>query len=140
MKRRPAVSTAILCATILTAASAHAQAAAPFPVVESAPAAHQSHRLANASVLGGIALIAASFAIEHQADRAYDDYLAAIEPSQISRLYQRTVRFDHESTAALIGGNVLVAAGLYLRFVRPSPSTHLSLAVDARRCAVNLSF
>ena len=58
---------------------------------------------------------------EHQADQAYDAYLAAIEPDDITTLYDRTIRYDRLSSAALIGGNVLVATGLYLRFVHRTP-------------------
>ena len=140
MMRRWAVPAVILCVNLLTAAGALAQAAAPFPVVESTPAERGSHRLANGALLGGLALIAASFALEGRADRTYDAYLTAIDPAEISDFYNRTLRYDHESSAALIAGNALFAVGLYLRFVRPPHPSHVSLAVDTRRCAVNYSF
>ena len=91
-------------------------------------------------MLGGVALIAASFVLERRADRTYDDYFAAIDPAEISHLYERTVRYDHQSSAALICGNALMATGLYLRFVRHPHRSRLSFAVDTRQCAVNCSF
>ena len=140
MKHRWAVSAAILCATLLTAAGAHAQAAAPFPLVETAPPPRPSHRLADGTLVGGIALIAASFALERRADQAYDQYLVAVDPAAISNLYSRTVRYDHDSSAALICGNALIATGLFLRFVHSPRPSRLSLAVDVRACAVHYSF
>jgi hypothetical protein len=140
MMRLRAVPAAVVCGTLLSAAGAFAQAAEPFPVVPTAPPERVSHFWANAALLAGAALIGASFSFEHQADLTYDHYLVAIEPSRITTLYDRTVSLDRDSGAALLAGNALVAGGLYLHFVRRPHAVRLALAVDARRCAVLLSF
>jgi hypothetical protein len=140
MKRLWAISAAALCVSLLSAACAPAQAATPFPVVELPPAPRVSHRLANAAVLTGAVMIASSFLLERQADRLYDQYLDSSDPPEISRLYDRTTRYDHWSSATLISGNVLVAAGLAMRFLHAAPGSRVQLALDPRRCAVTCSF
>lgn len=134
-----AVATALLIASF-TAACAHAQAAAPFPTVDVAPPAERSHFLANTSIVIGLCLIGSSFVFEHQADQAYDAYQVASEPDDITMLYDRTVKYDRLSAAALIGGNALVATGLYLRFVRRPPTDRLRFALGPQRCAVTCVF
>jgi len=139
MKHPRAVATALLIAS-LSAACAHAQAAAPFPVVNTAPPPSPSHALSNSCLAAGIVLIGSSFLFEHQADQNYNAYLAAIDPGEISILYDRTITDDRLSAAALIGGNLLVATGLYLRFVHPAASQRVSLVLGPQRCAVTCVF
>jgi hypothetical protein len=140
MKRLWAGAAIVLCATLLPAAGALAQAAAPFPEVELPPAPHHSHRLANAAIVSGVALIAASFVFVHEADQTYSQYLAAIDPDQITSLYDRTVRFDHLSSGSLIAGNVLLATGLTARFIVHQNPAPVSLVVSQNRCAIACSF
>jgi hypothetical protein len=140
MKRLRAGIATALCGILIPAACAFAQTAAPFPVVELPPVHHDSHRLANAAMLSGVALIAASFAFERTADRSYDDYLAASDPHRITDLYDRTTRFDRLSSASLVTGNVLLATGLTLRFIRHSHGSSVGVLLDARRCALAVNF
>ena len=135
MKRIRAGGIAALLGILLSAAGSFAQAAAPFPVVDVQPPHAHSHRLANAAMIAGVGLIAASFAFERAADRSYDEYLTAIEPARITSLYDRAQRMDRFSSASLISGNSLLATGIVLRFVhRPRP-TRVGLVLDAHRCA-----
>ena len=136
----PRAVPAALIAALVSAACAHAQAAAPFPVVDTTPPPSRSHVLANTALVTGVVLIGSSFIFEHQADQAYDAYLVASEPGDISTLYDRTVMYDRLSAAALIGGNVMVATGLFLRFVHRPPPQHLRLALGPTRCAVTCVF
>jgi hypothetical protein len=123
-----------------TAACALARAAEPFPEVElPRPAAH-SHRWAYASMLAGAGLIGASFAWEQRADDNYRRYLASTDPGEIGALYARTRRDDNLSTASLVSGEALVAAGLYLRFLRRSATERVALDWRPDRCAVSLRF
>lgn len=131
--------TAFLIAA-LSAACAHAQAAAPFPVEDTAPPPERSHALANSAIVVGLALIGSSFIFEHQADQAYDAYLIAIDPDEITRLYDRSASYDRLSAAALIGGNALVATGLVMRFVHRPPPNHLRLELGLRRCDLTYRF
>src|SRR5438552_2410203 len=77
-----------------------------------------SHAWAYGAMLGGAVLVGSSFAFAHRADDAYDRYLLSTDPGAIDRLYDRAVRNDHLSQAALLGGEALIATGLYLRFIR----------------------
>jgi hypothetical protein len=131
---------AALIAVAVSAACAHAQAAGPFPVVDTSPPPARSNALANTSIVTGVVLIGSSFVFEHQADRAYDAYLAASEPNDITTLYDRTVMYDRLSAATLIGGNVLLATGLFLRFVHRPPPERLGLSVGPNRCALTCAF
>jgi len=139
MMPRRAVPAALIAA-LVSAACAHAQAAAPFPVVDTTPPPARSHVLANTALVTGVVLIGSSFVFEHQADQAYDAYLVASEPDDIGALYDRTVMYDRLSAAALIGGNVLVATGLFLRFVHRPPPERLRFALSPSRCAVTCVF
>jgi hypothetical protein len=122
------------------AAGATPLAAAPFPVVEEARTPEPSHTAAYSCMVAGAALVAFSFRLSQRADHYYDEYLLAIEEARIEHLYDRTLRYDRWSRASLLGGEALLATGLYLRFVRrPSPPrAQLELAPD--RCAVSVRF
>ena len=139
MKHPRALLSALLVAA-LPAACAHAQAAAPFPVVDTSPPPSHSHAWSNASIATGVALIGSSFLLEHQADQAYAAYLVASEPSDITTLYDRTILYDRLSGAALIGGNVLIATGLYLRFVHRSGPERVRFALTPSGCIVTCVF
>ena len=64
-------------------------------------------------------MIGSSFILADHANHTYDEYLAATDPAEIAELYDRTVRYDRLASAALLGGEVMVAVGLYARFLRP---------------------
>jgi len=92
-------------------------------------------------VLGvGAALIGSSFLFAERADDAYSDYLAATRPDRIERLYDRAVLNDRLSSGSLLTGEALLAAGIYLRFVRRPPAGRLTLAVEPGRCALAWRF
>jgi hypothetical protein len=91
-------------------------------------------------MLAGAGLIGASFIWRDRANERYDRYLEATEPDEISRLFDETARLDRISSAALITGEVLVAAGLYLRFVRHPSTDRVSLIATPTRCALSLRF
>jgi len=122
------------------AACASAQAAAPFPVVPVAEHASRSHLGAYLCLGTGVVATAASFAIAREADRTYDLYLAETDPALIGDLYDRTATLDHWSRATLLGGQVLIVTGLYLRFLRHGPDDRVSLLVAPDRCALALRF
>ena len=140
MKHTRAGILAALCGTALTAASAFAQAAAPFPVVPNPPEPHRSHFMANTMIVTGVLMIASSFLIEREADRTYDQYLSEIDPARITELYDRTTHYDDLSNAALIGGNVLLATGVTLRLLQRPHAPPVSLYIGAERCAVAFGF
>ena len=140
MKRVWAGGTAALCGMLFSAALAIAEAAAPFPVVELPASQKNSHFWSNAAIVSGVGLIAASFAFERAADRSYDEYLAAIDPAEITSLYDETTHYDKLSSAALIGGDALLATGLMFRFVIHPHGSRVALRLEARRCAIACVF
>lgn len=141
MPARPVARTlTILLLTALPAARAHAQAAAPFPEVPLVEPAPQSHALAYLSLIGGAGLVATSFALADRANQTYADYNASTDPHQIEQLYDRTITLDHWATATLLGGEALMATGLYLRFLRRPPPAHLRVALLPGQCALALRF
>jgi hypothetical protein len=125
---------------ILPAARAHAQAAAPFPVVPLEPPAKRRHTWAYLTMAGGATLIGFSFVFSNRGDQAYEDYLLSTEPDEIQALYDDAVRNDHYAQASLLTGEAMIAAGIYLRFIRrPSPK-RVSLTIAPTRCALALRF
>jgi len=126
------------------AAGASAQAAHSFPEVPVTGNSQGSHGWAYATLLTGVALIGVSFPLSNHADDLYDQYLVATDPDEIERLYDETSRYDWYSRGALIGGELMVATGLYLRFLRhPKPaakSASLGLVVTPNRCALAWRF
>ncbi len=125
---------------IETAAGAPAPAASPFEEVPNAPPPRQSHLLAYATLGTGAALIGASFVFSHHADDLYAQYLGATDPNEITDLYDRTVTYDRLSSGSLLGGEVLVLTGLYLRFLHAPKTSRVSLGVGPRTCALSLRF
>lgn len=125
---------------VLPAARAHAQAAAPFPVVPQEPPGSGGHAWAYVTLVGGASLVGISFVFSNKADHAYEDYLTSTEPDEIESLYDTAVHNDHLAQASLLTGEVLVATGIYLRFIRhPSPK-RVSLALTPSRCALTWRF
>lgn len=126
------------------AAGAFAQAAHPFPEVPVTEPLRGSHRWAYASMAAGAVLIGVSFPLSARADDLYDQYLVATDPGRIEHLYDDTNRYDWYARGTLIGGQVLIATGLYLRFIRhPKPAaqtSRLGLEVTPSRCALAWRF
>jgi hypothetical protein len=123
-----------------SAVCAHAQTAATFPEVPLGQPASSTHGWAYACMAAGVGLVGGSFLIAERADDTYQEYLDATNPQRIEELYDRTLFYDTLSRAALLSGEALVAAGLYLRFVRRPPQHRLSLALTSRRCIVTVRF
>lgn len=133
-----ALIAAIVTTAVLTAACPLAQAAGPFPEEIIRTERSKSHLWAYTSLAAGVGLIAGSFLIADDANDTYEEYLASTDPSRISDLYDDTVRKDRLASATLIGGEVLVAVGLYLRFLRPEAPVRVSLGPS--RCALAFRF
>lgn len=123
-----------------SAVCAEAQAAAVFQPVETPVAAARSHTLAYVTAATGVALIAASFPLADAADRRYDEYLTESDPSAIDRRYDAVVRADRLASSSLLAGEVLLATGIWLRFVRRAPSSRLTWTAGPSRCAVHWRF
>ena len=130
----------LLLESLVPAAPAHAQAAAPFPVVPIEAPARRSHTWAYVTMAGGAGLIGMSFAFARRADEAYDAYLVSTDALVIDRLYDRAVRDDHLSQASVLCGEALLAVGLYVRFIRRPAGPRLSLALEPSRCALSFRF
>ena len=122
------------------AARALAQAADPFPEVPLPAPPRHSNTWALVSFASGATLIAASFGIADAADRRYADYLRATDPARIEDLYNEAVLFDRISSASVLTGEVLIATGVYLAFLRHPAPSHLGLALEPSRCGVWLRF
>jgi len=69
-----------------------------------------------------------------------EDYLHATDPGRIKDLYNESVLLDHVSSASVLTGEVLIATGIYLAFLRHPAPSHLGLALEPSRCAVSLRF
>ncbi len=142
MKRTAVALIAILALDIALqpAACAFAQAAGPFPEIPLEAKPRHPHIAANLAIVTGAALIGGSFLFQRQADGSYDDYLAATDPARIESLYDDTVRADRLSSGALLAGEVLLAAGLYLRFLRRTSAGPVAFNLAPDRCALSLRF
>lgn len=113
----------------------------PFRVVPLRPAPDsRSHLGAYAVMAAGAAAVAVSFRWQRQANDHYDDYLAASDPGEITRLFDRTTHYDRLSSAALLGGEALVATGIWMRFLRHPRPPAVALDLGPRRCALSVRF
>ena len=116
------------------------QAAVQFPQVPVPSPPKRSGLPAYVAMAAGVGLIVGSFPIATHANRTYDRYLVATDPDEIEHLYDETVAYDRLSSASLLGGEVLIATGLYLRFLRRPAPARASLIVGERRCALSWRF
>lgn len=138
--------TAAALAALLTlqiafpAARAHAQAAEPFPVVPLETAKPRRHTWAYLTLAGGAALVGLSFVYSGRADDAYEAYLVSTDQVEIQVLYDRAESNDHKAQATLLTGEALVAAGLYLRFIRRPGPRKVALSIHPSRCALSYRF
>ena len=123
-----------------TAACAHAQAASPFPEVPIVTEEPPSYAWAYVALGSGVAMVGGSFMLSERADRSYQDYLASTQPGRIESLYDRTVMYDRVAGSALVAGELLLATGIYLRFVRRPRAARLSLDLGPQRCALAYRF
>ena len=125
---------------VAPAARAQAQAAAPFPVVPTEEKSGGHHIWAYLTWPGGASLIGLSFVTRTAPTRPTRIYLESPDPAEIDLLYDQAVRNDHYAQASLLTGEAMLAAGLYLRFIRhPSPK-RVSLNLAPTRCALALHF
>ena len=142
MKRITAALTAalLLADSVFPAARALAQAASPFPEVPIPSGQKQSHVGAYLTLLTGASLIGASYVLADRANDRYAQYLSATDPEEITHLYNETVTLDRLSSGSLLTGEVLIATGLYLRFLRRPPTSRLDLTLGPTRCALAWRF
>lgn len=122
------------------AVCAFAQAAVPFQEVPRAQPVHASHLAAYACAVAGVGLIAASFPLSDVSDRRYADYLAEVNPAAIDSRWRASVRADRIASGSLLAGETLLAASIYLRFIRRPHDARVSLEVSPARCAVSCRF
>jgi len=112
----------------------------PFETVPLDTVKPRSYLGAYVCMFAGAALVGGSFVIQNKADHTYDAYLVATDPDEIEALYQQTLTYDRWGRATLLGGEALVVAGLYLRFLHHPASRQLQLAVTPQRCALSVRF
>lgn len=124
----------------VAAAGAQSQAVEPFREIPLETPAQKSHLTSYLTMAGGASLIGLSFVFTRKADRAYDAYLVSTEPNEIETLYDRAAHYDHLSQASILTGEVFVAAGLYLRFIRRPAGHRVALSLEPARCAVSFRF
>ena len=134
------LAASMLCETLFPAARASAQAASPFPEVPLPASTQGSHLGAYASLVGGAGLIGASYVFADRANDRYAEYLHATDPNEITRLYDETVTLDRLSSGSLIAGELLIAVGLYLRFLRRPSTSRVDIMLAPERCALSYRF
>ena len=135
----PLAAMFVLGAALSSGLATPARADGPFETVPLPQAVSRPHHAATACFLAGAGLIAGSFSLARHADRAYERYLTAQTPGDITRWYDESTRYDRWSSAALFGGEAAVATGLYLRFLRRPPPP-IALIVAPGACAVSFRF
>ena len=122
------------------AAGSPSETRVPFPVVALPASPHRSHTAAWLALGTGAGLLTTSFLVHERANRTYDVYLASNDPDEIGTLFDRTTNLDRLSGAALIAGEVFLATGVYLRFLRAPHDSRLSLDLAPGRCAASWRF
>ncbi|HYM80772.1 MAG TPA: hypothetical protein VEY91_05080 [Candidatus Limnocylindria bacterium] len=140
MKRLAAATLAASLWLGLPATRAEAQVAGPFQTLPMDVRPDRSHRWAYAAIATGVGLAGSSFYFTRRADRSYHDYLVATDPDRIETLYDDAVRSDALARGTLIGGEALIALGLYLRFIRRPEESRWALALEPTRCALAVRF
>ena len=91
-------------------------------------------------LVSGVGLIAGSFPLADAADRRYAEYLRATDAQQITSLYDDAVLLDRLSAGSILTGEVLVATGLYLAFLRTPVTSRIDLVYAPSRCGVSFRF
>lgn len=116
------------------------RAASAFVEVPLSEPPQRSHLLAYLTLAVGAGMVGGSFGLGQQANDAYENYLAATDPADITRTYERTVRYDRWSSAVLVTGEALVATAVYLRFLRRGENERVAVALSPGRCALSYRF
>jgi hypothetical protein len=141
--RAALILAAVLAAAPPMSACARAQAASssPFEVVPRHTSGRSSHRAAYVAAIAGVGLIAASFPLEHEADRRYAEYLSETDVTKLDEMFAATQRMDRIASGSLLAGEALIATAVWLRFVhRPAAESRVSLALRSDRCALSYRF
>lgn len=76
----------------------------------------------------GAFFIKKGFDYRREADALYDRYLDALDPTEITLLYQRTNKRDLKSKLSWTLGAVLAAGGIHILFGHQLAALHLELA------------
>lgn len=76
----------------------------------------------------GVYFIGKGFDFHRKADALYRRYLDALDPAEISLLYQRSTQQDLKSRLSWALGAVLAASGVHILFGRQLAVFHLELA------------
>lgn len=137
-----ALAACLMIGSTTTAVCADPQAAVPFERIELREPARGSHWRAYLTMAAGAALVGASFPLATRADHRYADYLNATDPNRIDDLFNETVRADRLASGALIAGEFTIAAGIWMRFLRPrAPAAkHVQLELSPSSCALAYRF
>lgn len=130
-----ATAAALLLSLLDPLAPSLARAADPVQEIPLDSPKHVSHTLAYGCFILGVGMIAGSFALSQHADDLYGEYLNETDPEIIPQLFDEATRYDRYASAALIGGEVVVATGLYLRFLRRPSAPRFQFAATPQRCA-----
>ncbi len=77
---------------------------------------------------GGYYFVKKGFDYHREADVLYDRYLDALDPTEISLLYQRTNKRDLKSKVSWTLGALMAIGGLRMAFGNPLAALHLELA------------
>jgi len=77
---------------------------------------------------GGYYFVKKGFDYHREADALYDRYLDALNPAEISLLYERTNKRDLKSKVSWALGGVMAVGGIRLAFGRQLAALHLDLA------------
>lgn len=143
MLKRIALALAGLLAlppVVISAAAPPEPAAEPFPVVVVPAPPERSHRGAWIALAAGAGLVAGSFVLHERANRSYRDYLHSGDPAELDLLFDRATSLDRWSGGTLIAGEVLLATGVYLRFLRGPGTSRFSLAAAPGRVSAQWRF
>lgn len=140
MKLTVTIAVAVLCTFGVGGTRPLLAQTSPFPEVPLPQPPRHSYTWAYVALGTGVGLMTTSFVFANRANHAYRDYLGEVDPVLIERFYDRAVLNDRFSSATLLGGEALIAAGLYLRFLRNPPESRLSLSLRPTRCALALRF
>ena len=143
MKRVEAAVLAALLALVPahpTAAASPEPAAEPFPVVPLPAPLPRSYRAAWLTLGAGAGAITASFILHDRANRSYREYLDSTDPDRLDGLFDRSERLDRISGGSLLAGEVLLATGVYLRFLRVPPTARMAVSIGPGRWSATWRF
>lgn len=122
------------------AVASDAPAAEPFPAVPLPAPPPRSTAVSWIALGAGAGMLATSFVVHDRANRSYGDYLTSTDPDRLDRLYDRAVLLDRVSGASLITGEVLLATGIYFRFLQTPRPARVALWIGPGRAAAQWRF